>query len=85
MRMSRAFFSAAIAFGLAGCATGYQLPASDAEAVGPFGWCADFQGDAGTNCGYVTLEQCRAAIGGVGGQCSPNPARSTNITEPEAQ
>jgi hypothetical protein len=54
--MSRALFSAAIAFGLAGCATGYQLPASDAEAVGPFGWCADFQGDAGTNCGYVTLE-----------------------------
>jgi hypothetical protein len=25
------------------------------------------------NCGYATLEQCRASVSGVGGFCAPNP------------
>ena len=74
----------ALAFvALAACSTQYQLPASDADAIGPFAWCADVGGDVGTtNCGYVTLEQCRAASGGIAGQCYPNPERGA--AEPQA-
>jgi hypothetical protein len=38
-------------------------------------WCAYYnflQGGA-TNCGFVTWQQCQAAISGVGGSCGPNP------------
>jgi peptidoglycan hydrolase-like protein with peptidoglycan-binding domain len=34
-------------------------------------WCASYK-YGGTNCGFSTFEQCRAAISGVGGNCSPN-------------
>ena len=40
-------------------------------------WCAEYSGGrdgiGATNCGFVTLEQCRATISGIGGWCSPNP------------
>jgi hypothetical protein len=42
----------------------------------PYRWCAEYggmDGDGGRNCGFVTLDQCRAAISGVGGFCEPNP------------
>ena len=29
-------------------------------------------GDGGRNCGFSTLEQCRATISGMGGSCEPN-------------
>ena len=67
---------------VAGCSSQFQLPANDAEAVGRFAWCADFGADLSTNCGFVTLEQCRAAILGLNGQCYPNPERG--VTEPQA-
>jgi len=37
-------------------------------------WCAQYSGDddGGRNCGFVTLEQCRATISGMGGFCEPN-------------
>jgi hypothetical protein len=41
----------------------------------PYKWCAVYAGRGGgngSNCGFVTLEQCRAAISGVGGSCEPN-------------
>jgi len=42
----------------------------------PYRWCAEYggggQGGGGTNCYFVTLEQCRAAISGMGGFCRPN-------------
>jgi hypothetical protein len=35
----------------------------------PYRWCAEYggggQGGGGTNCYFVTLEQCRAAISGM--------------------
>lgn len=36
-------------------------------------WCAQYgvQGGA-TNCGFASMEQCRAAISGVGGFCRAN-------------
>lgn len=42
----------------------------------PYRWCAVYSGTDGgdgANCGFVTLEQCRATISGIGGYCGPNP------------
>ncbi|MBI5911348.1 MAG: DUF3551 domain-containing protein [Betaproteobacteria bacterium] len=42
----------------------------------PYRWCAVYggrDGGGGTNCGFVTLEQCRATISGIGGLCQHNP------------
>ena len=42
-------------------------------------WCAQYSGmDGGTNCGFYTIQQCQAAISGVGGFCSPSPYISRN-------
>jgi hypothetical protein len=40
----------------------------------PYRWCADYSGGRGgsTNCYFMTIEQCRAAISGMGGFCRPN-------------
>ena len=41
----------------------------------PYRWCAvysDDDGGGGTNCGFVTLEQCRATVSGIGGFCELN-------------
>jgi Protein of unknown function (DUF3551) len=40
----------------------------------PYKWCAEYGGrdGGGTNCGFITLEQCRATISGMGGWCVPN-------------
>src|SRR5262245_6310724 len=37
-------------------------------------WCAQYSGAAGgaTNCGFFTIEQCRATVSGIGGFCVPN-------------
>lgn len=50
--------------------------ASRPAGADPYRWCAEyggFRGGGGTNCYFVTLGQCRAAISGVGGFCRPNP------------
>jgi hypothetical protein len=36
-------------------------------------WCAYYDQSSGTNCGFHTIQQCQAAISGVGGYCAPNP------------
>ena len=40
----------------------------------PYRWCAVYGGDMGgaSNCGFITIEQCRATISGIGGSCEPN-------------
>ena len=40
----------------------------------PYRWCAQYgnSDDTGTNCYFLTLEQCRAAVSGNGGLCVPN-------------
>jgi hypothetical protein len=41
----------------------------------PYRWCAVYGGGSfggGTNCYFSTHEQCRAAISGNGGFCTPN-------------
>ena len=38
----------------------------------PYRWCAQYAGYGGggiESCYYVTLEQCRAAVSGIGGFC----------------
>jgi hypothetical protein len=40
----------------------------------PYKWCAVYGGGrgGGTNCYFVTLQQCQAAAFGNGGLCRPN-------------
>jgi hypothetical protein len=47
-------------------------PAAPEQASITYPWCASYPLDLGNNCGFVSLEQCRASITGLGGQCYPN-------------
>ena len=41
----------------------------------PYRWCADYGAGfdgGGTNCYFLTYDQCRAAISGMGGFCREN-------------
>ena len=52
-----------------------MLPAAPQQAkADPYRWCAIYSGESGgaSNCGFVTWEQCRATILGMGGFCEPN-------------
>ena len=52
-----------------------QTPASAYEMpYDPYPWCAVYGGDAGgaSNCGFLTIQQCRETISGMGGFCEPN-------------
>jgi hypothetical protein len=42
----------------------------------PYRWCATYGGFGGggvESCYYVTLEQCRASVSGLGGFCRESP------------
>ena len=45
----------------------------DAAKADPYRGCAEYGGRGGRNCYFITLEQCRWAISGNGGMCTPNP------------
>ena len=48
-------------------------------------WCAVLDtGDAAYNCGFVTIEQCRATVSGIGGSCDPNPWYTPPSRNPSA-
>jgi Protein of unknown function (DUF3551) len=59
-------------------ARAYEMP------YDPYPWCAEyyFGRDSFTECGFRTIEQCRASVSGVGGSCEPNqfynPRRSSS-------
>jgi hypothetical protein len=40
-------------------------------AADPYKWCAAYR-NGSNNCGFTTIEQCRASVSGVGGFCEPN-------------
>ena len=62
--------SAALAITVLGLFVG--VPSARAEITYP--WCAQYgDRDGARNCGFSTLEQCRAAISGNGGYCEQNP------------
>jgi hypothetical protein len=66
------FPKAALPLALGAAMLGALGTASPANAQGA--WCAYYSGPAGgTNCGFYTLGQCRAAVSGIGGVCSPSP------------
>jgi Protein of unknown function (DUF3551) len=46
---------------------------SNALPYDPYPWWAQYSGSAGdaTNCGFSTIEQCRATVSGIGGSCVP--------------
>jgi hypothetical protein len=49
----------------------YGMPQAKAD---PYRWCAIYGGESGggSNCGFITWEQCRTTISGMGGFCEPN-------------
>ncbi len=50
------------------------LPLTSIDAHAQYApWCAYYTGK-GTNCGFHSYAQCREAVSGVGGTCSPNPS-----------
>ena len=50
--------------------------AADTARADPYRWCAEYSGGEGSggsaSCYFVTIEQCRAAVSGVGGFCVLN-------------
>jgi Protein of unknown function (DUF3551) len=56
---------------LAVAAAGLLTSAGAANAEITYPWCAQYQRD-GRNCGFSTLEQCRATVSGNGGYCEAN-------------
>jgi len=49
--------------------------AATAQKVDPYPWCAEYgtgSADGGTNCYFMTYEQCMAALSGNGGFCRHN-------------
>jgi Protein of unknown function (DUF3551) len=52
------------------------LPVTEADAASN-AWCAVYSRRGSENCGYATLEQCRAQVLGLGGWCRPNPFPGT--------
>ena len=55
-------------------AAGLMLLGATAAQADPYKWCAQYGGRSGggTNCYFVTLQQCQAAISGIGGFCRRN-------------
>jgi hypothetical protein len=63
MRTALAAVTAALPFLL--------MPAS-AQAQN-YPWCAEYGMQGTSNCGFVTVQQCMAALSGNGGWCLQNP------------
>jgi hypothetical protein len=65
------FGLAIVVLGIAAAGCPFETAKAD-----PYRWCADYGelgGIGGRNCYFMTLEQCRATVSGVGGICVPNP------------
>ncbi|MFZ1882131.1 MAG: DUF3551 domain-containing protein [Rhodoplanes sp.] len=58
--------------GFAALAAALAIDAGPATAQ-VYPWCANYGGRGGTNCYFANLWQCRQAVSGTGGYCSPNP------------
>jgi len=57
-----------------GIATAAVIPlflVAGPAAADPYKWCAAYR-NGSNNCGFTTIEQCRASVSGVGGFCEPN-------------
>lgn len=59
----------------AGLVSSLMLLGATGAQADPYRWCAEYGGGrfgGGTNCGFVTIQQCQAAISGLGGFCRRN-------------
>jgi hypothetical protein len=36
-------------------------------------WCAEYSMQGSSNCGFISYQQCMAALSGNGGYCTANP------------
>jgi hypothetical protein len=55
--------------------SGITIAGTSVSRADPYRWCAQYSGGSaggGTNCGFVTLEQCMATVSGIGGFCREN-------------
>ena len=60
--------------GLFAAATFSLLASAGTARAIEYPWCAQYSGGygGGRNCGFETIEQCRATVHGIGGDCVPN-------------
>jgi hypothetical protein len=63
------------AAGLTAVVIGFAAATPTPSSATEYPWCARYLGRDGgsTNCGFVSLAQCRASVHGVGGACDRNP------------
>ena len=59
---------------MAAAVLGLIVNATSSRAEITYPWCAQYGGTdgGGNNCGFVTLEQCRMTVSGMGGYCYVN-------------
>jgi len=49
-------------------------------------WCAVYNEDGpASNCGFITIEQCRATVSGIGGSCERNDWYKPPVSAPAQQ
>jgi len=68
MRLATLLFAVlAVPTLFASSALAYEMP------YDPYPWCAVYSGDGGggTNCGFLTIQQCRDTVSGIGGFSHP--------------
>ena len=46
---------------------------AEPAAAQDYPWCAHYSRSGTKNCGFVSFEQCRATVSGIGGFCAINP------------
>jgi hypothetical protein len=64
------------------CAAVATLCAFPSRAAAQGAFCA-MDSHGYSNCGFYTLAQCRQALAGMGGTCSPNPAAKAQGEQPQ--
>src|SRR5947207_7282511 len=65
---------------LGGVAAASMVFTVGATSADIYKWCAVDSSGGGTNCGFVTIEQCRATISGKGGFCEPKQVVPQNLS-----
>jgi hypothetical protein len=60
------------ALAIAVSALPFVLTPASAQAQN-YPWCAEYGMQGTSNCGFVTAQQCMAALSGNGGYCAQNP------------
>jgi hypothetical protein len=59
--------------------TAAALAVDLARGADPYKWCSVGM-SGGTNCGFVSLEQCQTTVSGVGGSCEPKQIVPSNLS-----